>query len=36
MLDLFNVRSNHAPLNYSGQDYKNKLQFTILARLLGA
>ena len=33
MLDLINVRSNHAPLTYSGQDAKNTLQFMILTYL---
>ena len=33
VLDLFNVCSNHAPLNYGGQDSKNSLQFTILTNL---
>ena len=30
LLDLFNVCSNHTPLNYSGQESKNNLQFIIL------
>ena len=29
VLDLFNEFSNHAPLNYSGQESKNNLQFMI-------
>ena len=34
MLDLFDVCSNHAPLNYSRQETKNNLQFMILTYLL--
>ena len=30
VLDLFEVCSNHAPLNYSGQEFQNNLQFMIL------
>ena len=33
VLDLLNVCSNYAPLNYSGQESKNNLQFTILTYL---
>ena len=33
VLDLFNVCSNHAPFNYSGQESKNNLQFMILTYL---
>ena len=33
VLDLFNVCSNHAPLNYSGQESKTKSQFMILIYL---
>ena len=29
----FNVRSNHAPLNYREQEFKNNLQLTILTYL---
>ena len=30
VLDLFNVLSNHAPLNYNEQESKHNLQFMIL------
>ena len=33
VLDLFNVCSNHATLNYSGQEFKHNLQFMILTYL---
>ena len=33
VLDLFNVCSNHAPFNYSGQESKHNLQFMILSYL---
>ena len=33
VLDLSNVRSNHAPLNYSGQESEKNLQFMILTYL---
>ena len=34
VLDLFHVCSNHASLNYCGQESKNNLQFMILTYLL--
>ena len=33
VLELFDMCSNHAPLNYSGQESKNNLQFIILTHL---
>ena len=31
---LFNVCSNYAPLNYSGKESKNSLQFMILTYIM--
>ena len=33
VFSLFNMCSNHAPLNYSGQESTNNLQFVILIYL---
>ena len=33
VLDLFNICSNHAPQNYTGQESKNNLRFMILTYL---